>query len=308
MVQFGRKLKNNRTSHWEREYVDYSALKKLIRKLVARHAALESRVSNERTALLTVGDNSNSNGNAASSMDDDLDAPPSFRATLEREIGKVEQFYEAKLAEYRRQLEYFDEMARPQFDEEDEDAADEDAEDAAPKIVQHSLNSDVPPASPSSMLTSSSSSSALQRLSQAFRARPPSARDERARARADAQRLADKRRRAWIELARQLYLLVNYTQLNYTAVIKIVKKYVKTVPGAEPLDKQALLKGALFVEAQRAARHHRSSCSARSPPSTTTATCASPTTRCSRSRASTSTGTSSATAFSLAPASRSACG
>jgi hypothetical protein len=246
MVQFGRKLKNNRTSHWEREYVDYSALKKLIRKLVAHHQALETRsaainstnninnVSNERTALLLVGDA------VGGAMDDDADAAPSFRLALETEIAKVEQFYESKLAEYRRQLEYFDEMARPQLDDRNDAEDDDDNNNnETPVVLNRSLNSD-----PEEVPTST-----FQRLSMALRSRAPSARDERARQRAEAQRIADKRRHAWIELARQLYLLVNYTQLNYTAVIKIVKKYLKTVPGAEPLEKQALLKGALFVEA-----------------------------------------------------------
>lgn len=289
VVRFGEKLKSNRTSYWEAEYVNYSQLKKIIRLIKASATA---DATGERSLLL------------GTSHDDTDTHRRAFVAALDAEIGKVERFYLAKLAEYRRQLEHFEALAqRHAADRVDfagaarrgDDSGDDDDDDEA-----SDNNNDVEASLPSGGSFLAEGGAGATPLSSSARRRVPSgaasingdepteededderserdradeserrdgllsrltsavssqrtpaelARAARQRALKDAQRVAEKRRRAWIELARQMYLLINYTQLNYTAVTKIVKKYTKSSPDGPVADKAALLDGKQFVEA-----------------------------------------------------------
>jgi len=274
MVRFGEKLKANRTTFWEAEYLDYSKLKKIIRLIKAASVA---EVTGERSRLL---DSLSSDG--ASGHRD------AFIAELQAQVDKVERFYALKLAEYRRQLEHFDELAqrhaaehanfariarRDDSDDDDDDddgdnahaplrsADDADAEAPATPLLSarrrqlsgrdasingNETDDEAPSARRSrpidgllSRLASGATQTAAQRAAEAER-----------RALKEAARVADKRKRAWVELARQMYLLINYTQLNYTAATKIIKKYTKSSPAGPQVDKEALLKGQRFIEAQ----------------------------------------------------------
>ena len=289
MVRFGKKLANNRVTHWESEYVDYARLKALVR----------PRLS-------------------APTLEAGADA---FERAVLGEIRKVEAFYIAKVGEFARQLELFaahrrahartlraavrpsnrhgnanemavanamsvnGERARDADDERDvlilrTAEADGSGEGEASQSPSQSDESDELRAAARSVARMSSSAIAAlldtddaaasgsgsesdsgvpmalgsaTHLPTVHADDAPSARAVRQlRGAPHVQRTKAKRRHAWVELAREIYLLRNFTKLNYTAVVKICKKYNKVTGAA--LDARKLLGPFAFVEADELER------------------------------------------------------
>ena len=90
MVKFGVKLANNKVEQWDKQYLDYDGLKKLMKKMKKR---LEALAAQGPDAAEQYG-----------SLDDDPRAP--FAEACRAELRKVESFYKEMCEEFAQRLEH----------------------------------------------------------------------------------------------------------------------------------------------------------------------------------------------------------
>ena len=90
MVKFGIKLRNNKVEQWDKQYLDYDGLKKLMKKMKKRLAALAAQGPD---AAEQYG-----------SIDDDPRTP--FAEACRAELRKVEAFYKEMCEEFAQRLEH----------------------------------------------------------------------------------------------------------------------------------------------------------------------------------------------------------
>jgi SPX domain protein involved in polyphosphate accumulation len=223
MVQFGDKLQENKVEKWDEFYVDYNKMKKAIKKLTKDQAKIDrleeelASLRTKRKAAVSKVYSINSDTIGDSPLQSEIHHPnestallvdtiaPEFEAVFKAELQKVEDFYNEKVAEFEEQFQLLTSQ------------------------TSEALGSDI-----SAKIASMKDATQETGVSISTRIRRPSVtRLLPVESKQDGSQLnndtMESLKRAAVSLHRDMQLLRNFSILNYTACVKILKKYDKSL-------------------------------------------------------------------------------